>query len=141
MGGQPSIKNAMKELQDAGINKVVVLPLYPQYSSATTGSIWDLTAKALLRTRRVPEIKFVHHYHKDAGYINALVGRVRDHWQKYGKPEQLLFSFHGIPVRYKDEGDYYNVHCEETAQAVVKELGLAEGQWYMSYQSQFGKED
>jgi len=139
--GKPSIKEAMKELEDSGVRKVVVLPLYPQYSSATTGSIWDFTAKALLGTRNVPEVKFVHHYHDDPGYINALAGRLREHWQKHGMPERLLFSFHGIPVRYKDEGDYYNEHCEETAKAVAKALGLPDDKWYMSYQSQFGKEE
>jgi len=139
--GPPSIKNAMTELEESGLRKVVVLPLYPQYSSATTGSIWDYTAKAVLKSRRVPDIKFVHHYHDDPGYIGALAGRVRDHWQKNGRPDKLLFSFHGIPVRYKDEGDYYNEHCEETARAVAKELDLPDEGWHMSYQSQFGSEE
>lgn len=139
--GNPSIKDAMQELEDSGVRKVVVLPLYPQYSSATTASIWDYTAKALLKTRKVPEVKFIHHYHDDPGYIQALVGRIQKHWDKNGKPEKLLFSFHGIPVRYKDEGDYYNEHCEETAKAVAKGLGLPDENWYLSYQSQFGKEE
>lgn len=139
--GQPSIKNAMEELEKSGVRKVVVLPLYPQYSSATTGSIWDYTARALLGTRSVPDVKFVHHYHDDPGYVEALASRVRDHWTKNGKPDKLLFSFHGIPVRYKDEGDYYNEHCEETAKAVAKQLGLTDADWFMSYQSQFGSEE
>jgi len=144
--GDPSIKDSMKELEDAGIKKVVVLPMYPQYSSATTGSIWDYTAKALLKTRAVPDVRFVHHYHDDPGYIGALAGSVRKHWEKKGKPnyssgDKLLFSFHGIPVRYRDDGDYYNEHCEETAKAVAKELDLADDQWYLSYQSQFGSEE
>lgn len=139
--GNPSIKDAVKELEDSGVNRVVVLPMYPQYSSATTGSIWDYFAKALRGTRKVPEVEFVHHYHDDPGYIGALAGRVRDHWGKHGMPDKLLFSFHGIPVRYKDEGDYYNEQCETTARAVATELGIPDDRWFLSYQSQFGKEE
>lgn len=139
--GNPSIKAAMKEFESAGVQKVVVLPMYPQYSSATTGSIWDYTARALRDTRMLPEIRFVHHYYDDPGYIDALVSSVRSHWQKHGQPQRLLFSFHGIPVRYKQEGDNYNEHCEETARAVAGRLGLSDGNWSMSYQSQFGDEE
>lgn len=139
--GKPSIKEAVKELEDAGVNRVVVLPMYPQYSSSTTGSIWDYFTNAFRGNRKVPEVEFVHHYHTEPGYIKALAGRVREHWQKHGVPDKLLLSFHGIPVRYKETGDYYSQHCEETAQAVAKELDLRDDQWAMSYQSQFGKEE
>lgn len=139
--GAPSIKGALQELADAGVNDIVVLPMYPQYSSTTTGSTYDSTAMAVRDTRSVPSIKYVHHYYDHPGYINALKNSVLRQWDKTGKPDKLLFSFHGIPVRYKERGDYYDQHCQATAEAVAKALDLSEDEWFLSYQSQFGKEE
>jgi len=139
--GDPSIKDGFQELADNSLRRVVVLPMYPQYSSATTGSTFDGVALAMKEIRGMPDMKFVHHYHDEPAYIKCLAGRIRDHWKKHGKPEKLLFSFHGIPVRYLGMGDYYNEHCDETAEKVAAELGLKESEWHLTYQSQFGREE
>jgi len=139
--GNPSVKDGFKEIDEAELRRVVVLPLYPQYASPTTASTMDAVAKALKEMRGMPDMRFIHHYHDNPSYIKNLADSIRSHWAKHGKPEKLLFSFHGIPVRYHGEGDFYNEHCDETSEAVAAELGLEESQWHMTYQSVFGKEE
>ncbi|MCK3658872.1 ferrochelatase [Pasteurellaceae bacterium Pebbles2] len=136
--GNPSLESAVQNLLNSDVAKIIVLPLYPQYSSTTTASVFDAFAAALKNTRHIVPFEFIHSYHLNEDYINALANSVRQQMQD---DEFLLFSYHGIPLRYEDEGDYYREHCRQTTLAVVDKLGLLETQWSMSFQSRFGKEE
>jgi len=115
-----------------------VLPLYPQYCSSTTGSVFDRTTQALRRWRWLPETRFVNDYYHDAGYIDALQARILEHWAQVGERSHLVFSYHGIPAAYVAEGDPYRAHAEATTRLVVDRLGLDPDTWSHSYQSRFG---
>lgn len=142
--GQPSIAQALDALQAQGVTHLTVLPLFPQYSSSTTAAVWDRLSKALRTRRNLPAIRFIRDYHDNPLYIAALAEKLRRSLpaQDSGAwPDKLLFSFHGLPQRYFDEGDEYARQCEVTAQAVADELGLTPEQWQLSYQSRFGREE
>lgn len=135
--GELSMQSAVDKLITQKVQKIIVLPLYPQYSSTTTASVFDAFAAALKPHRAMPEIEFVHHYHDHPYYITALVNSIRP----ILKPQELLlFSFHGIPERYQTEGDDYANYCRQTAHLVAQQLNLTETQWNVSFQSRFGKE-
>ncbi len=137
--GNPSIVSALEKLRAAKARRIVVLPLYPQYSATTTASTFDAIADVLKRWRWIPELRFVNQYHDDAGYIQALVSSIREIWEKHGQPRKLLFSFHGIPKRNLLLGDPYHCHCQKTARLIAERLQLKEDQWQLTFQSRFGK--
>jgi ferrochelatase len=139
--GQPSIAQALEELRQAGVRRLVVLPLYPQYASATTGSTWDAVSRVLSRWRWLPELRFITHYHDFPGYIAALSESAKSHWGKYGQPDKLIFSFHGIPKRTFLAGDPYFCECHKTARLVAESLELPENAWQVVFQSRFGREE
>jgi ferrochelatase len=136
--GNPSLAGAVTALQEQNAKKLLVLPLYPQYCSSTTGSVFDGTAKVLQRWRWLPETRFVNDYHRDPGYIGALTGSIESHWKRAGERSHLVFSYHGIPVDYVKEGDPYQAQAEATTRLVVARLGLAPGDFSHCYQSRFG---
>jgi protoporphyrin/coproporphyrin ferrochelatase len=136
--GNPGIARALDELGEQNVKKLLVLPLYPQYCSSTTGSVFDRTCRVLQRWRWTPETRFVNDYHHDAGYIDALTTRILDHWAEVGERSHLLCSYHGIPAAYVAEGDPYQAQAEATTRAVVARLGLEPDQWSHCYQSRFG---
>jgi ferrochelatase len=136
--GEPSIGGALQRLRAAGAGRIVVLPLYPQYSGSTTGSTFDAVAEALRSWRRVPELRFIADYHDDPGYIDALADSVRAYRAAHGAADRLLFSFHGIPQQYSDAGDPYRDQCLRTAQLTAARLGLADADWSVAFQSRFG---
>ena len=136
--GNPSIATALANLQSAGARKLLVLPLYPQYSATTTASTFDAVAAALSRRRWIPALRMVDHYHDHPGYIAALANSVRDYRNTHGGSEVLLMSFHGIPRAYADAGDPYPCECRKTARLVAEELELQEHEWRISFQSRFG---
>jgi protoporphyrin/coproporphyrin ferrochelatase len=136
--GNPSIVRALESLAEQNVKKLLVLPLYPQYCSSTTGSVFDRTSGALQRWRWLPETRFVNDYYHDEGYIDALTSRILDHWAEVGERSHLLFSYHGIPAAYVAEGDPYQAQSEATTRLVVSRLGLAPDQWSHCYQSRFG---
>jgi ferrochelatase len=138
--GEPSIASAVKSLTDRGARKLLVLPLYPQYAGATVGSTFDALADYLKDQRWVPELRMVTHYHDHPRYISALAESIKAHWQEHGRAEKLLLSYHGIPERYRDEGDPYFCECYKTSRLVAEELGLAEGEYLTAFQSRFGRE-
>ncbi len=138
--GSPSIAAALKSLQDWGARRVLVLPLYPQYSATTTGSTYDALLKALRGERRVPELRVVSHYHDHPGYIDALAQTVRDARDQHGQDGRLLMSFHGLPQRYCDAGDPYYDQCLETARLVAARLQEAPENWALAFQSRVGRE-
>ncbi|AVP58261.1 ferrochelatase [Pulveribacter suum] len=138
--GQPAIGAQLKALQEAGVQRVLVLPLYPQYSSTTTASVFDDVAAWVKRSRVYPELRFVNGYHDHPAYIAALEKSVRAHWQREGGPaERLVMSFHGIPDRNVRLGDPYAEQCRTTARLLAQALGLSEQQWQLTFQSRFGK--
>jgi ferrochelatase len=137
--GKPAIAQAVQSFAQAGVEKLLVLPLYPQYCSATTGSVLDGTHRALERWRRLPEVRFINDYHDDAGYIDALSAQIRRHWTQIGERSHLLLSYHGIPASYVAKGDPYQSQTEATTRLVASRLGLNETQWSHCYQSRFGR--
>jgi protoporphyrin/coproporphyrin ferrochelatase len=137
--GGASVSQAIDSLRNAGVNELVVLPLFPQYCGATTGAVYDQVGAALARLRHVPGLRVIPDYHADAAYIDALAQSVRDHREKSGATRHLLMSFHGIPERYVAQGDPYRRQCEHTAALVARRLGLADDEWSVSFQSRFGR--
>ena len=137
--GTPSIPEALDTLCEAGAVRIVVLPLYPQYSGATGGATFDAVAKALSKWRRVPALRFVDHYHDDPGYIDALAASIETAWSEGGRPDRLLFSFHGLPRRCLEAGDPYHCECRKTARLVAGKLGLGPETWRVAFQSRVGR--
>ncbi len=138
--GEPSLARALEALREANVERLLVLPLYPQYSASTTASTFDAVSDVLRRWRRLPELRFVSHYHDDPRYVAAVAASIREAWQTRGESERLLLSFHGIPERYFRAGDPYFCHCQKTARLVAERLDLPEGRWAVSFQSRFGRE-
>jgi ferrochelatase len=137
--GNPSIAHALEFLCGQNVKKLLVLPLYPQYCSSTTGSVFDRASGALQRWRWLPETRFVNDYYHDAGYLDALTSRILDHWAEVGERSHLMFSYHGIPAAYVADGDPYQAQAEATTRLVASRLGLAPEQWTHCYQSRFGR--
>jgi ferrochelatase len=138
--GNPSITSALEKLHKANAHRILVLPLFPQYSSCATASTFDAVAAALKKQLWLPELRFINQYHDHALYINALAQSIQESWQANGKAEMLLFSFHGLPKRLLDGGDPYHCQCQTTARLVAEKLGLVESSWQVTFQSRFGKE-
>ena len=138
--GNPSIASALDELRQANARRIVVLPLYPQYSASTVGSVFDAVTATLQHWRWIPEMRFINQYTDHPLYIEALADSVKQHWQAHGKAEKLVLSFHGIPQKYACRGDPYARHCRLTTAALVNKLGLGPDDWVQSYQSRVGAE-
>jgi ferrochelatase len=139
--GHPAVGEALAELRAMGCRRLLVLPLYPQYSATTTGSSFDAVARELTRWRWVPELRTIHYYYDDPAYISALASSIKEAWNDGGRPDKLLFSFHGVPQRYFDSGDPYFCHCQKTARLVAEELALDDALWEVAFQSRFGREE
>ncbi len=137
--GRPGIAAGAAELREVGVERLVVLPLYPQYSDTTTASAFDGVDQALRALGWQPQQQRIEEYHADEHYIAALAGSVREHWSAHGRGERLLMSFHGIPERYVARGDPYGGQCQETARRLAAALQLAGGDWQLCYQSRVGK--
>ncbi|HGF7190930.1 TPA: ferrochelatase [Vibrio cholerae] len=139
--GEPSLLEGVRKLQQQGVEQIVVLPLYPQYSATTTAAVFDGLAKVLRQLPVVPELHFIRDYHDHPLYIQALAESVRASWQLHGQGDLLLCSYHGIPKRYAQNGDIYPEHCQKTTELLAQALGLPQDKVMMTYQSQFGKEE
>ncbi|MGH8455053.1 MAG: ferrochelatase, partial [Nevskiales bacterium] len=137
--GQPSIAEGLRALRAAGVKRVLVLPMYPQYSATTSAAVFDAVAGVLRRERWLPELRFVMDYHDDSGYIAALADSVRRHWAAHGRGDRLLLSFHGIPEKYSRSGDPYHGQCHITARRLVEALQLKPAEWTLGFQSRIGK--
>lgn len=137
--GQPAIAEQLDALKREGATRILVLPAYPQYSGATTASVIDAVAHWALKTRLVPELRFVNRYHDDPAYIAALADSVRAHWQREGRGEILVMSFHGMPARTLALGDPYHCECLKTGRLLAEALGLKVEQYRITFQSRFGK--
>jgi protoporphyrin/coproporphyrin ferrochelatase len=137
---EPNIPDTLKRMTAAGARRLVVIPLYPQYSGSTTGSVFDAVTSALQQHRWVGDFRFVSQYYERADYIQALADSVRAHWQTQGRGAHLLLSFHGIPERYFKNGDLYHCHCYGTARRLMEALGLDRSECSVSFQSRVGRE-
>lgn len=138
--GEPALARVLEDLRARGLTRLLVLPLYPQYSGSTTGAVFDALARALSGWRWVPQLTFVSDYFRAPGYIEALAHSVEAHWQAHGRGDRLLLSFHGIPRRYVLAGDPYFCQCHATARLLRERLGLAEAELALSFQSRVGRE-
>lgn len=138
--GEPSIASILQKMADHGVRKLLVLPLYPQYSASTTASTFDAIAEDFTQRRWLPDLRFVSHYHDRPSYIEAVANKVKDHWTLHDRADKLVFSFHGIPQRYLDNGDPYHCECHKTARLVAEYLGLSADQYLVVFQSRFGRE-
>ncbi|MBX2868754.1 MAG: ferrochelatase [Acidiferrobacterales bacterium] len=136
--GSPSISDGLERLRQQGAHKILVFPLYPQYSSTTTATTFDAVAAELKNWRWIPEMRFINQYHEHPGYITALANSVRKHWEQYGRADKLLLSFHGIPEAYFLQGDPYHCQCVKTGRLLAEALLLSESEWQISFQSRLG---
>ena len=137
--GEPGVAAALGALRASGAQRIVVLPLYPQYSTTTTESALDAVTAGLAAMDWQPELRVIRDYHAEAGYVDALAQSVREHWAAHGRGDKLLLSFHSIPRRYADRGDPYGTQCAETARRLAAALDLRDGEWQLAYQSRIGK--
>jgi ferrochelatase len=136
--GNPSIAAALAALAAQNVKRLLVLPLFPQYCSSTTGSVFDRTGQALRRVRWLPETRFVNDYHAETGYIDAWAQHVLDHWRVRAR-SHLVFSYHGIPAAYVAAGDPYQAQAQATSRRVAARLRLEPSEWSHCYQSRFGR--
>jgi ferrochelatase len=138
--GSPTIRDALANLCEKGCTRILVFPLYPQYSKTTTASALDAVSAALGELAHKPELRFIRGYHDHPDYIRALAESVQEQWQN-GRAERLLMSFHGIPQRYAESGDPYPDECRATAERLARALGLKSDEWMLAFQSRFGREE
>ncbi len=137
--GRPGIAEALARMRDDNVQRVIVLPMYPQYSATTTASVFDGLAAALKSVRWLPELRFVTHYHYDEAWVEAVADRIRAHQEDHGEPEQLVFSFHGIPRNYLLDGDPYYCQCQSSARRIAARLKLEPDEWRVTFQSRLGR--
>jgi len=139
--GEPSIDAAIDRLLAKGARRLLVLPMYPQYSGTTTASVFDAVARKLNRLRWIPEIRFINQYHDEPGYIDSLAASIREFWKQEGRGTRLMFSFHGLPKSTLLKGDPYHCQCRKTARLVAAALELGDDEWILSFQSRVGREE
>ncbi|HHJ38038.1 MAG: ferrochelatase [Methylothermaceae bacteria B42] len=136
--GQPDIENAFNQLKQQGCQSFFILPLYPQYSQTTTGSVFDKVSDVLSRWPEQPSFYFLSDYHAEPAYIEAVADSIRDYWQQNGKPDRLLISFHGLPEKSRRQGDPYYNQCMISGKLIASKLGLSKSDWQIVFQSRFG---
>ncbi len=139
--GNPSIESALKKLAEQGVDRLLLVPLYPQYSATTTASTFDAIFKEFTRWRLIPELRFIRSYHDNPGYIEALARSIEDRWNRDGRGEKLLISFHGIPQSYLLSGDPYFCHCHKTGRLLAERLKLPADKYKICFQSLFGQDE
>lgn len=137
--GNPSIANVLDTLKKTGVERALILPLYPQYAASSTASVMDDVANWIKATRNPPELRFTKQYPDHPGYIAALANSVKEHWAANGRSERLVMSFHGLPQRSLALGDPYFCLCQKTGRLLAETLGLAKEDYLITFQSRFGK--
>ncbi len=137
--GEPTIEKALNSFQESGVNDIVILPLYPQYSGPTTASTFDAVVKTIQKWRWIPSLRFISGYHDNPKYIKALAHSVTQHIEQHGKPDKLVLSYHGMPKLFLEQGDPYYCFCSMTTRLVTEELGFDKDDFEMTFQSRFGK--
>ena len=137
--GQPAIDATLAQMKAKGCNRILLLPLYPQYAASSTATALDVALSWWRTLRNQPALRSVRSYHDHPAYIRALIANIRDYWQTHGRPDVLLISFHGVPRYTLDKGDPYHCECRKTARLLTEALGLAEEQYRITFQSRFGR--
>lgn len=138
--GEPSIESELSRLEQAGVRRLLVLPLYPQYSATSTAAVFDALHAALGRRRWIPEVRTIGSYHDDPGYVEAVARSIESHWRDHGRGDHLLISFHSIPRRYVEAGDPYFCQCQKTARLLMERLSLDRSNCSVSFQSRLGRQ-
>jgi ferrochelatase len=139
--GSPSIESVTQNMLEKGVRQLLVLPLYPQYSGSTSGSTFDALSQLLRKTRWVPDVRFISHYHDFTPYVDALANSIKAHWASHERADKLIFTYHGIPKRYLTMGDPYHCECYKTSRLVAEKLGLSKDEYMVTFQSRFGREE
>jgi ferrochelatase len=137
--GEPSIASVLESLRERNMTRLLVVPMYPQYAGSTSATVFDEAGRVLQGWRNLPEMRWVRNFHDDSGYIEALAAKVREAWDRDGRGERLVMSFHGVPRRTLELGDPYHCECLVTARLLAQRLGLSRDQWVVTFQSRFGK--
>ncbi len=137
--GKPALREKLQAFKKQGVENIVILPLYPQYSSTTTASIFDVVADEYVSWRHMPSLRFISDFHQHPVYIKAIADSIRQHWAEHGQAELLLMSFHGLPAKLTEWGDPYCHQCQTTGRLLAAELALQDKQWQLVFQSRFGK--
>jgi ferrochelatase len=137
--GQPDVAGAIARLKAAGCDRILALPLYPQYAASSSGTALDAVFRVLLRSRNMPALRTLRHYHDHPGYIAALKQSVEAYWDEHGRPDLLLMSFHGVPRYTLDKGDPYHCECQKTGRLLAEALQLPPEQYRVTFQSRFGR--
>jgi ferrochelatase len=139
--GNPSIESKVTALHEAGVRKVVVIPMYPQYSGSTNGSTFDALGAAFAKQRWIPNVSFVSDYYEQDKYIAAVGDSINAHWQENGRKQKLVMSFHGVPKKFTQRGDPYEWQCKESAQRIADYVELKPDEWILVFQSRLGAEE
>ena len=139
--GNPSISRVLDEMQEQGVRKLLILPLYPQYSASTSASTFDAVARDFTRRRWLPDFRFISHYPDYPPYIEAMARHIEAHWANHGRNQKLVLSYHGVPLKYLTRGDPYHCECHKTSRLLAGRLGLSEEDYMTTFQSRFGKEE
>jgi ferrochelatase len=137
--GKPSVDNGLNRLRAEGCDQILVAPLYPQYNSSTTGSIYDAVFDSLKTVRNLPGVRLIKHFHDHNGYIKALSVRVKEYWAAHGKPEKLVLSYHGVPKFSLTKGDPYHCECYKTSRLLAQQLDFESENVITTFQSRFGR--
>lgn len=137
--GNPSIPSVLHKLKEQNCQRILIVPMYPQYAASTTATAYDIVFDELKQMRNTPALRTIKNYHDNPGYIKALANNINDYWSKNGRPEKLVMSFHGLPQFSLDKGDPYHCECHKTGRLLAQELGLKPEQYALSFQSRFGK--
>lgn len=137
--GSPSIPSVLRKLKAQNCQRILVVPMYPQYAASSTATAFDVVFAELQQMRNTPAVRTIKNFHDNPGYIKALANNINDYWMKNGRPEKLVMSFHGLPQFSLDKGDPYHCECHKTGRLLAYELGLKPEQYFISFQSRFGK--
>ncbi len=137
--GSPSISDVLRKLREQNCQRILIVPMYPQYAASTTATVTDIVYGELQKMRNTPALRTIKHFHDHPGYIKALAGNINDYWVKNGRPEKLVMSFHGLPRKSLDQGDPYHCECRKTGRLLAQELGLKPEQYAVTFQSRFGR--
>ena len=137
--GNPSIASVLRKLKEQNCQRILIVPMYPQYAASSSGTAFDIVFAEILKMRNTPALRTIKNFHDNPGYIKALANNINDYWMKNGRPEKLVMSFHGLPQFSLCKGEPYHCECHKTARLLAQELGLKAEQYFVSFQSRFGK--
>ena len=137
--GKPVLADKLNAFHARNVDEIIILPLYPQYSSTTTASVYDAVDEVVKSWRHIPSLRFISDYHDHDAYIEAVADSIKRYWHKHGRNELLLMSFHGLPAKLTELGDPYYHQCQKTAALIAERLSLHDNQWKLVFQSRFGK--